>query len=735
MTDERIEELVSRYLELHEQGAAPSPEAFAMEYAGSADELARAIHSSLDVLGMLSADAAALPKEIGPYRVVRELGRGGMGVVFEVEREGARHALKLLPHAALHGPKALERFRREAAVLGRLGHDHIVSVTDTGSSDGSPYLVMELVEGKPLSACIAQLELRQAVELARLLALAVQSAHEEGVLHRDLKPQNVLVRPGGSPVLLDFGLGAARDEPSLTSTGDLLGTPRYMAPEQARGESADERTDVYGLGLVLYELVSGRPAHTQTSRAQVLRSVVAGRIPHPRRVRPELPVALERIVLQALAHRPERRYRSAGELARDLQRFLDGASPRARPPGLLLRSADRIGDHPQRSAGVALLLVLALGAGWLAVSAAGTADDRARVDVERMLDRAAWAWARGDEPLARRKAGEAAGMDVENADARDLLAHLDGRAALHEPLSAGLTALASGDGEAAVRLLARARDARPRSVLATLALARAFTLDERPDEVLATLERAALELTESPAIAAELAAAYAERGRAAAAVAECRRGLSLVADDPSLGRSFVGVWLGVEVSREAVEAAHHAAGEGSRPTALSRILGHAADRGALRAVLTEMLSDDPERVDTRFARAVSLDTDHAVVEAASEYAQVLARDPAHAFAMVYLAHLRAGADRERCQECARAFTNAPDLVDVAEAGRLLAEAAAVDRGRDENLLTSIVEIAKDRGLTAQVAGALEPALAEAEHTARFVTIESALRSLRQAERD
>jgi predicted Zn-dependent protease len=223
-----------------------------------------------------------------------------------------------------------------------------------------------------------------------------------------------------------------------------------------------------------------------------------------------------------------------------------------------------------------------------------------------------------------------------------------------------------------------------------------------------------------------------------AAEQELRRALELDPDDPLLRETLAGTLLESAVTREAVEEAHRAAALGlrlgeARPNGLIRILDHGADREAVRAILRELLAEDPGRVDTRFALAASLDTDHRIVEAEREYRGVLERDPEHAMAMVYLAYLVSGADCERCGDCARVFASSPQVVDVAESGRLLARAAALDRGRDGSLLTSIVEIAKSRGLVEPVQAALEPLSESGERTARGMRIEDALRRLRQAE--
>lgn len=194
-------------------------------------------------------------RQIGPYHVVRELGRGGMGVVYEVSHPGVpgrRLALKrILTDVA--DAKGLVRFGREAQLLARVRHHNVLRVHELGRTAEGPYVVTELVEGENLRELLTRgpFEPRRAAELVRDLADALGAVHAEGILHRDLKPENVLLRPDGTPVVLDFGLARELDGEGLTRTGDVLGTPAYMSPEQANGESPsrlDARTDVYGLG-------------------------------------------------------------------------------------------------------------------------------------------------------------------------------------------------------------------------------------------------------------------------------------------------------------------------------------------------------------------------------------------------------------------------------------------------------------------------------------------------------
>jgi hypothetical protein len=264
------------------------------------------------------------------YEVLQEIGRGGMGVVY-----WARH-LKLHRFVALKmirpdtsGAETLARFRTEAEAAARLQHPNIVQIHEIGEHQGSPYLALEFVAGGSLTTRLKEQPLppRKAAELVRTLALAMDQAHQCGVVHRDLKPANVLLTEDGIPKIADFGLAKQLDKSSLTDTGKVFGTPQYMAPEQARGKSDDNiigpAVDVYALGAVLYELLTGRPPFTGHTTAGVVYQVVHEQPIPPRRLQPYVDRELEAICLKCLAKDPRDRYAAAWMLAEALQRFLE----------------------------------------------------------------------------------------------------------------------------------------------------------------------------------------------------------------------------------------------------------------------------------------------------------------------------------------------------------------------------------------------------------------------------
>ncbi len=304
---------------------------------------------------------------LGDFRLIRELGRGGMGVVYEAEQVslGRRVALKVLPFAG-DATKTVARFRVEAQAAAMLRHPHIVPVFASGCDQGTHYYAMQLIEGRSLAELLREparsgrgLPARDAAELARQAAEALDYAHEQGVLHRDVKPGNFLVDGQGHLWVTDFGLARVSGAGNITLTGDLLGTLRYMSPEQAAGaRTLDPRADIYGLGATLYELIVGRPAFDAADRRDLLRQIALEE-PAPLRRRPrEVPRDLETIVLRAMAKWPEDRYPSARAMADDLGRFLRDEPIRARPPSLFEQARRLARRHKQWVGPVLVLLLL-----------------------------------------------------------------------------------------------------------------------------------------------------------------------------------------------------------------------------------------------------------------------------------------------------------------------------------------------------------------------------------------
>ncbi|HEX7897517.1 MAG TPA: serine/threonine-protein kinase, partial [Planctomycetota bacterium] len=280
-------------------------------------------------------------RTVGKYALVKEVGRGGMGVVYEATDTQVQRkvALKLmLPHPGLLPEQAeqeRQRFAREAQMAAKLKHPGIVTLYEAGEVQGRRYLAMEFIEGMPFSSWCQQkgLGLRAKIAVLRDVALAVHHAHEQGVLHRDLKPQNILVTAKNRPVVMDFGLAKAMSADtnlSLTSDGMVVGTPSYMSPEQAKGaKNVDGRTDVYALGVTLYELLAGRKPFEGETAIEILMKASKERAAPPSSARimaadPAIDRAIEGICLKALERDPKDRYASGRAFATDLTRWLDG---------------------------------------------------------------------------------------------------------------------------------------------------------------------------------------------------------------------------------------------------------------------------------------------------------------------------------------------------------------------------------------------------------------------------
>ncbi len=354
---------------------------------------------------------------LGDFRILREVGRGGMGIVYEALQESlGRHiALKvLLPHAVLDD-RSLRRFQQEARSAARLHHSNIVPVFGVGACDGQHYYVMQFIQGLGLDRVLAALRRRSSEtaggpedcsadtlagsllsgvfapaeasfntpppeptspavlsdpgrpywqSVARIgiqAAEALAYAHTQGVLHRDVKPSNLLVDGQGTVWVTDFGLAKASDSEDLTHSGDVVGTLRYLAPERFAGR-VDARSDVYALGLTLYELLTLRPAFDRTGRDELLRQVMHDEPPAPRQVNPSVPRDLQTIVLKAMARDPAHRYRGAAELADDLKRFHEDRPIRARPVSGVEKLWRWCRRNPALALALAAVVLLAVGA-------------------------------------------------------------------------------------------------------------------------------------------------------------------------------------------------------------------------------------------------------------------------------------------------------------------------------------------------------------------------------------
>ncbi len=328
------------------------------------------------------SDSGGLPVYNGRYQLHRQLGRGGMAVVHLAHDQLLDRpvAVKVLNADFAGDPTFVERFRREAQAAANLNHPNIVAVFDWGEEDGTYYIVMEYIEGRPLDEILAgegPLHPDRAADVATDIAAALALAHRNGVVHRDIKPGNVMIaRPSGQVKVADFGIAKAiGGDTDLTQVGTVMGTATYFSPEQAQGKRLDPRSDLYSLGVVLYEMTVGRPPFTGDTPVAIAYQHVQEAPPPPRSLNPAIPPALEAITLKLLAKDPVLRYPSAEDLRSDLRRFREGAQlPQAAPvaPAVVAPvpsygdsarfPAGEVPDPPRRTGIFLFFLVILLGA-------------------------------------------------------------------------------------------------------------------------------------------------------------------------------------------------------------------------------------------------------------------------------------------------------------------------------------------------------------------------------------
>ncbi len=310
---------------------------------------------------------------LGAFRLIRRLGAGGMGVVYLAVQEslGRQVALKVLRLERAGSFEAETRFRREVGTISELSHPNIVTVYGSGEAKGIRYFAMELVPGKGLDDVLREASSRgEMIPTARILdwtrdiADALDYAHQAGIIHRDVKPSNIRITPEGRPVLLDFGVAHHTDLASLTLTGEFRGTPHYASPEQvnAKRREIDARTDLYSLGVTLYEAVTGRVPFEGETTEQVFHQILEKEPVPPYRLNSEIPRDLETVILKAMEKDPERRYQTMADFAGDLQRILNGEMILAKPASFATKIWKRIRRNPAVSTavGVALAAIAAL---------------------------------------------------------------------------------------------------------------------------------------------------------------------------------------------------------------------------------------------------------------------------------------------------------------------------------------------------------------------------------------
>lgn len=388
---DQLSTLLESYLTELESGIPPAVESLTQ----SCPELREALQACVDGLEslhrMTGGDhlVSELPngrsRVLGDFELHEEIGRGGMGIVYRATQISLRRtvAIKLLPLTSVLDSRQLTRFRQEAEAAASLQHPNIVPVHATGFQRGVHFYAMQFIKGESLEQRVARLRSNSpenaesarpgeadcpdvdwhcAVSQIAQIADGLHAAHELGIIHRDVKPSNLIIDENGKPWITDFGLARIQNNGDLTQSGDVIGTMRYMSPEQARGESAivDGRTDVYSLGATLYEMLTGTPAHDGEDSAKILRQIDEGDVTPLRRRCPHLPRDLETVIDKAMAGCRDKRYETARAFALDLRRVLAGEPTVARPPTLLDHGVRLASKYRGAVATLAIVCVLAL---------------------------------------------------------------------------------------------------------------------------------------------------------------------------------------------------------------------------------------------------------------------------------------------------------------------------------------------------------------------------------------
>lgn len=735
---ETLEGLIADFVERVDAGESLDPERYIAEHGGEhADALRAALGRLAEADALFPAVGPGLvSREFGPYRIEGELGRGGMGrVVRAVHRDRPDHplALKLLSITAAENARSAERLQREGEALRRLRHPGIVTVESIGTIDGTPFVAMQLVEGStlldfirhaqssPTSGGLACARLglpgrgtppQRVATIGAKIARAVAAAHDADLLHRDLKPSNVIVDTDGEPVVIDFGLAGGDAGPTITLTGDVIGTPHYMAPEQARGTRASVASDVYGIGAILYHLATLRPPHEGGDPLSVVDSVKGRRIPAVRRLEPGLPRPLATIIRRCLAYTPSDRYATATAIADDLERFAAGEAIRARPPGLVERVRDALRFHRTAAAGLAALAVIGVLVTLL------LARDRATGIATANAWRAvASGWADGDREAVRRgaraldEAGASHWSDFVDAiadDRRPEPVEGDAMTRMRDGIDA---ARAKRYGDAVDHFDAAVRAA-PDVPLALVMLADAAYRGDDTDRAEGEIKACVRLFPDVARLRRRLARIHSQQRRFDDAEAELVEAARIAPNDfrnwIALAKARFDAQLGVpeatrrfEPALEAVERAVERAGAIKSKRARrdarrlqARILDGLGRHRDAQAIYRELIAAHPDAFAERVHLAASLDSSHDVIAMKRAYLDVLERRPRFASALLQLAWYHAGARIRECEDCKRHYAAHPDEIDRDKAVHFALRALDAGRGRYTRQLEVVVEIAR-----------------------------------------
>lgn len=720
-----LESLLAEYIERLEDGEKLTPEDFCNEHPDRSDELLAAL-SRLEKVDDLFPQELQTPGVMGPYEILEPIGRGGLGMVLRArDRRAAAGedivAVKLLNPMALLNPRARERFRREGEALSRISHRNIVGIREVGFHNEQPYLVMDLVDGRSLAEIVTEARLRseglpnawdaldlpgegsgaqRAARLVARLARAIAALHAEGILHRDLKPHNVIVTDAGEPVVIDFGLAVDESFETLTVTGDVVGTLAYMSPEQARGERVTEPTDIYGVGAILHELLTLEPPHGGAGSGSLLRAVTqrgAGRI---ERIDPAVPRPLAVVVYRCLAFAPRRRYGNAAAVADDLEAFAAGEPVAGPAPGVWERAGDALRRHKQQVAGVAALIVVSA----VVVTSIVLVQGQARREREFQSARqdAAVAWLdRKDEVLS------------EHVETLSTLKPEDPVTTFFGILAAGdgdSSALAPGwrelyegindrlnDPSAAMASVDKAYRLLPESALPPAVLGRAARTAEDLPLAIRELSVAIGRAPRSGRLRFELGRALYESGDVEGAIEPSTRATELDAENPFYWTQLARVCYYTKRYAEGLSAARMAAKNSSESeTEVLRSLGvlltsNGKHEEAL-AVFHELYRLDPRSRNTCFSLGLVYDTLDDHLQAMRYYQEAIDAFENESQGRLHLANIYAGANRAGCEKCLDFFTANPKYLDPDRAEGLCLEALEIDGGRDMRALLTIISV-------------------------------------------
>ena len=766
MSEDEVERLVALYVEGREAGEILSEEDFAAAYPSFRPELERLLRALRDTEAALSHTETPATI-VGGYRIVRALGGGGSAMVFEaagVADPNVSVAIKFLAPQAALDERARRRFQREIEALGRVRHPGVVGIVAYDTTASSPYLAMELVRGRTLAACIARArDSRQTAErqdilgrpgpvdlphIARFLAKiarAVAAAHAEGIVHRDIKPSNIVVRPDGEPILVDFGLSGDDSATTLTRTGDVLGTPLYMAPEQARGMAADRGSDIFALGLIARECATLEPPRLQGDRRALLAHAASRPLSPPRSADGPLPRPFRLILDRAAAFDPRDRYADAAALADDLEAFADGRPIRATPLPFRRRAAYFLRSRQGRAAILAGLLLLAIAVAIVAERRRAGAADRHAAAVDQALTLLAAALLDGRDADATAAVQRLRALDPTERHAQIAVELGSGQATTSKDPAVkaaqkGLEALHAGRGAEAFTAFTEAVDACPDSALLAAWRGVAARIAERLDVAERDLTAALRVFPDSKALHENLGRLHDDRRRHAAAAKEYQAALE---KDPNDDKLWYKLALALHRSGDrdgslgaALTSLNRLGNRGVQVMNLYGVLLDADDRrDEARAAYREVLRLQPKRFGTLLNLAVSYDSAHEMREAATRYLDASAADPSQPVPLLNLAHLKSGANSDACERCRDFFRQNPDVLDFEAAERHAAEALRKDGGRNRRLVDLVLVIGARTGRTSLLREAildslklLEAQSGDKPAAARRV-LEDALRSL------